>query len=139
MQKLLKCFSKTLQCFCVSYVGNFNVSLTNDVVSFENLSPDCNANALDARNRFGSLFFLITITILYHLFFRPTLHHPFTDQHGTLLFGIEAVLLKVFHVSLISSISLSRNVISFVIGPSRCLTCHNDITIYVTWPEQIAL
>ena len=38
-------FSKIFQHICVSFDVNFNVSLTNDVVSFEQLGPD-RANAL---------------------------------------------------------------------------------------------
>ena len=33
-------FSKKFQHICVSLDGNFNESLTNDVVSFEQLGPD---------------------------------------------------------------------------------------------------
>ena len=34
------CFSKKIQHICVSLDVNFNESLTNDVVSFEQLGPD---------------------------------------------------------------------------------------------------
>ena len=34
-------FSKILQHICVSLDANFNESLTNDVVSFEQLGPEC--------------------------------------------------------------------------------------------------
>ena len=41
LQKLLTFFfSKTIQHICVSFDVNFNESLTNDVVSFEQLGPD---------------------------------------------------------------------------------------------------
>ena len=36
-------FSKKFQHICVSLDVNFNESLTNDVVSFEQLGPDCSA------------------------------------------------------------------------------------------------
>ena len=39
VQKLLTFFSKTFQHICVSLDVNFNESLTNDVVSFEQLGP----------------------------------------------------------------------------------------------------
>ena len=39
MQKLLTFFSKKFQNICVSLNVNFNESLTNDVVSFEQLGP----------------------------------------------------------------------------------------------------
>ena len=39
LQKLLTFFSKTFQHICVSFGVNFNKSLTNDVVSFEQLGP----------------------------------------------------------------------------------------------------
>ena len=41
MQKLLNFFSKKFQYICVSLNVNFNESLTNDVVSFEQLGPVC--------------------------------------------------------------------------------------------------
>ena len=34
-------FSKKFQHICVSLYVNFNESLTNDVVSFEQLGPEC--------------------------------------------------------------------------------------------------
>ena len=34
-------FSKKFQHICVSLDVNFNISLTNDVVSFEQLGPEC--------------------------------------------------------------------------------------------------
>ena len=40
LQKLLTFFSKKFQHICVSLDVNFNESLTNDVVSFEQLGPD---------------------------------------------------------------------------------------------------
>ena len=40
LQKLLTFFSKKFQRICVSLDVNFNDSLTNDVVSFEQLGPD---------------------------------------------------------------------------------------------------
>ena len=39
VQKLLTIFNKTFQHICVSLYVNFNESLTNDVVSFEQLGP----------------------------------------------------------------------------------------------------
>ena len=39
-QKLLTFFSKKFQHICVSLDVNFNESLTNDVVSFEQLGPE---------------------------------------------------------------------------------------------------
>ena len=39
LQKLLTFFSKKFQHICVSLNVNFNESLTNDVVSFEQLGP----------------------------------------------------------------------------------------------------
>ena len=41
LQKLLTFFSKQFQHICVSLYVNFNESLTNDVVSFEQLGPEC--------------------------------------------------------------------------------------------------
>ena len=40
LQKLLTFFSKKIQHICISLDVNFNESLTNDVVSFEQLGPD---------------------------------------------------------------------------------------------------
>ena len=40
MQKLLTFFQQKFQNICVSIDVNFNESLTNDVVSFEQLGPD---------------------------------------------------------------------------------------------------
>ena len=40
LQKLLTFFSKKFQHICVSLDVNFNESLTNDVVSFEQVGPD---------------------------------------------------------------------------------------------------
>ena len=40
LQKLPKFFSKKFQHICVSLSVNFNESLTNDIVSFEQLGPD---------------------------------------------------------------------------------------------------
>ena len=40
LQKLLTFFSKTFQHICVSLDVNFNESLTNDIVSFEQLGPE---------------------------------------------------------------------------------------------------
>ena len=40
LQKLLTFFSKKFHHICVSLDVNFNESLTNDVVSFEQLGPD---------------------------------------------------------------------------------------------------
>ena len=37
-------FSKKFQHICVSLDGNFNESLTNDIVSFEQLGPDISSN-----------------------------------------------------------------------------------------------
>ena len=43
LQKLLPFFSKKFQHICITLDVNFNESLTNDVVSFEQLGPDlCN-------------------------------------------------------------------------------------------------
>ena len=39
LQKLLTFFSKKFQHICISLNVNFNKSLTNDVVSFEQLGP----------------------------------------------------------------------------------------------------
>ena len=41
LQKLLTFFSKKFQHICVSLDVNFNESLTNDIVSFEQLGPAC--------------------------------------------------------------------------------------------------
>ena len=41
LQKLLTFFSKKFQHICVSLDVNFNKSLTNDVISFEQLGPAC--------------------------------------------------------------------------------------------------
>ena len=40
MQKLLTFFQQKIQHICVSLDLNFNESLTNDIVSFEQLGPD---------------------------------------------------------------------------------------------------
>ena len=40
LQKLLTFFSKKFQNICVSLDLNFNESLTNDIVSFEQLGPE---------------------------------------------------------------------------------------------------
>ena len=40
LQKLLTFFSKKFQNICVSLDVNFKESLTNDIVSFEQLGPD---------------------------------------------------------------------------------------------------
>ena len=40
LQKLLTFFSKKFQHICISLNVNFNESLTNDIVSFEQLGPD---------------------------------------------------------------------------------------------------
>ena len=40
LQKLLTFFSKKFQHICVSLDVNFNESLTNDVISFEQMDPD---------------------------------------------------------------------------------------------------
>ena len=40
LQKLFTFFSKTFQHICISLDVNFNKSLTNDIVSFEQLGPD---------------------------------------------------------------------------------------------------
>ena len=40
LQKLLTFFSKKFQHICISLDENFNESLTNDIVSFEQLGPD---------------------------------------------------------------------------------------------------
>ena len=40
LQKLLTFFSKKYQNICISLDINFNESLTNDIVSFEQLGPD---------------------------------------------------------------------------------------------------
>ena len=41
LQKLLTFFSKKFQHICVSLDVNFNESVTNDIVSLEQLGPDC--------------------------------------------------------------------------------------------------
>ena len=41
LQKLLTFFSKKFQHICVSLDVNFNELLTNDIVSFEQLDPEC--------------------------------------------------------------------------------------------------
>ena len=41
LQKLLTFFSKKFQHICISLNINFNVLLTNNVVSFEQLGPGC--------------------------------------------------------------------------------------------------
>ena len=40
LQKLLTFFQQKIQYICVSLDVNFNESLTNDVVSFEQLGPE---------------------------------------------------------------------------------------------------
>ena len=44
LQKLLIFFSKKFQHICVWLDQNFNESLTNDIVSFEQLGPDCQSS-----------------------------------------------------------------------------------------------
>ena len=46
LQKLLTFISKNYQNICVSLDVNFNESLTNDIVSFEQLGPDVCLNCL---------------------------------------------------------------------------------------------
>ena len=40
MQKLLTFFSKTISVYAISNDPSFNDTLTNDIVSFEQLGPD---------------------------------------------------------------------------------------------------
>ena len=42
LQKLLTFFNKIFQHICVSLNVNFNESLTNDIISFEQLGPELN-------------------------------------------------------------------------------------------------
>ena len=42
LQKLLTFFQQKFQHICVSLDVNFNESLTNDIISFEQLVPDLN-------------------------------------------------------------------------------------------------
>ena len=53
-------FSKKFQHLCVSLDVNFNESLTNDVVSFEQLGPDCAALLADLNLYFWYLLQDIT-------------------------------------------------------------------------------
>ena len=46
LQKLLTFFRKKFQHICVSLDVNFNESLTNDIVSFEQLGPDHGVHSL---------------------------------------------------------------------------------------------
>ena len=41
MQKLLTFFSKNITIYAISDDQRFNDTLTNDIVSFEQLGPDC--------------------------------------------------------------------------------------------------
>ena len=41
MQKLLTFFSKNLSIYAILNDQSFNDTLTNDIVSFEQLGPDC--------------------------------------------------------------------------------------------------
>ena len=42
LQKLLAFFQQTISAYCVSLDVNFNESLTNDIISFEQLGPGLN-------------------------------------------------------------------------------------------------
>ena len=58
-------FSKKFQHICVSLDVNFNESLTNDVVSFEQLGPDVVHTAMnDKKIRLLLIFILISIHYL---------------------------------------------------------------------------
>ena len=47
LQKLLTFFQQKFQHICVSLDVNFNESLTNDIVSFEQLGPELHAAKVD--------------------------------------------------------------------------------------------
>ena len=53
MQKLLTFFSKKFQHISVSLDLNFNESLTNDIVSFEQLGPDLQNFDKDEKGKIG--------------------------------------------------------------------------------------
>ena len=55
-------FSKNFQHICVSLDVNFNESLTNDIVSFEQLSP--NLYNINARTKFGENPLIFTQVIM---------------------------------------------------------------------------
>ena len=63
-------FSKKFQNICVSVDVNFNESLTNDVVSFEQLGPDCGNVQIDLNIRWAHMsespFSVLRLSILYH-------------------------------------------------------------------------
>ena len=72
MQKLHTFFSKKFQHIRVSLDLNFNESLTNDIVSFEQLGPECFRPSVYA---FGRLYVktldlvLVLICIFFFFFF----------------------------------------------------------------------
>ena len=63
-------FSKKFQHICVSFYVNFNKSLTNDIVSFEQPGPDLDLYCLlkhDFRGPRGSKFFPLRVTSVRRL------------------------------------------------------------------------
>ena len=69
LQKLLTFFSKKFQHICVSLDVNFNESLTNDVVSFEQLGPDYYHLACWEKNQqttFWNLFLIFPRQLAFH-------------------------------------------------------------------------
>ena len=55
LQKLLTFFQQKFQHICISLDVNFNESLTNDVVSFEQLNPGWLADNLDPDQTLHSM------------------------------------------------------------------------------------
>ena len=60
-------FSKKFQHICESLDVNFNESLTNNVVSFEQLGPDCFISGLSV---FLASWGWVTVTVYFNMFFR---------------------------------------------------------------------
>ena len=67
-------FSKKLQHFCVSLDVNFNESLTNDIVSFEQLGPGplLSAYSITGLDEYAKLQIRVGITNIFSYFFTKT-------------------------------------------------------------------
>ena len=72
LQKLLTFFSKKFQHICISLDVNFNESLTNDIVSFEQLGPVFSGFVLYIQRILMSERFVQMMTIFYCLFHKTS-------------------------------------------------------------------
>ena len=131
-------FSKKFQHICISLDVNFNKSLTNDVVSFEQLGPDQLTTLKHCRiilwpwpifhSQMTLSFFCINLSILLCFWIWPSHRtwHTLSPYQGLKHCGIDLLLWPTYDSPL--TISCSFNFVMLT-GTDRCNTAFRRILV----------